>query len=144
MYSYNNRERILALDGVRAIAILFVIIHHYGSMQIANLNETFTKYFMFLTSLCWSGVDLFFVLSGFLVGGILIKNRSSGNYFKSFYIRRICRIFPLYYLIFILFVIFYLIGADKQLPWLMGGSLPLWWSYATFTQNFCIFAKVKK
>jgi len=87
--------------------------------------------------LAWSGVDLFFVLSGFLIGGILIDNRESVSFFKTFYVRRVLRIFPLYFISIILFatiVSMNVTGYGQGFEWLFADPLPLW-SYATFTQN---------
>jgi peptidoglycan/LPS O-acetylase OafA/YrhL len=90
--------------------------------------------------LSWSGVDLFFVLSGFLIGGILIDNRDAKNLWPVFYLRRSLRILPLYFFILILFAFFL-----QDFPWPLNNEplnspLPLW-SYATFTQNFLIGLK---
>lgn len=81
------------LDGVRGIAILMVVLLHFGARP-PGVPKLFTAIF----GLGWSGVDLFFVLSGFLITGILLDTRTAPNYFSSFYVRRILRIFPLYYL----------------------------------------------
>jgi peptidoglycan/LPS O-acetylase OafA/YrhL len=84
-----------------------------------------------------SGVDLFFVLSGFLISGILFDHRDSPSYFRTFYIRRVCRIFPVYYLIF--FSLLLALPLAERIPalnvWLLNNLMPLW-SYPTFTQNF--------
>lgn len=80
-----------ALDGVRGIAIIMVVLCH---------NFGFIPGFIYLGD---GGVDLFFVLSGFLITDILLKTKGNKNYFSSFYIRRLLRIFPLYYLVVILF-----------------------------------------
>jgi len=90
-------RRIPELDGIRGVAILTVVCFHYFKIPSSD-GAWPAKVCNAILSFGWSGVDLFFVLSGFLIGGILIDNRHAQNYFKTFYIRRICRIFPLYYL----------------------------------------------
>src|SRR5580693_4277174 len=81
-----------ALDGLRGIAVLSVVAFHLGVP---------------LFSLGWTGVTLFFALSGFLISGILMDSRTSQNYFTTFYARRALRILPLYYgtLVVVMFVI---------------------------------------
>lgn len=128
-------------DGVRGIAIIMVIAWHYINNLIVDKVNSLSKFVLLLTSRCWSGVDLFFVLSGFLLGGILLRNRESKNYFITFYVRRICRIFPLYY--FYLFVYFLLFNTQlaQNIPWVFDNTLPFW-GYACFAQNF-LMAKYK-
>lgn len=109
-----STRRLPELDGIRALAILLVLYWHFGSNQFTPQLGRYTFYFYRAGSLCWSGVDLFFVLSGFLLGGILLDNRHAPNLFKVFYIRRFCRIFPLYYLwmgIFALVIAFHYLAA---------------------------------
>jgi peptidoglycan/LPS O-acetylase OafA/YrhL len=87
-------NRVPELDGVRALAILSVLFWHW--IHLPGLAGG--KLHM-LTRMTWSGVDLFFVLSGYLIGGILMHNRDSDPYFKPFFIRRLFRIMPLYLLL---------------------------------------------
>jgi peptidoglycan/LPS O-acetylase OafA/YrhL len=131
-----SSPRLPALDGLRGIAILLVLVWHYFVCLLKAEPGSTTAYALACLRLTWSGVDLFFVLSGFLIGGILLDNRHSANCFKVFYIRRICRILPLYFLLLILFVVL-LQSAPTTLSWLLKDPQPLW-SYATFTQNFAI------
>ncbi|MCU1308467.1 MAG: acyltransferase family protein [Acidobacteriaceae bacterium] len=77
------------LDGLRGLAILFVLLYH--TVKFMALPPD-------ILELGWIGVDLFFVLSGFLITGILLDQKGSPNYFKNFYIRRALRIWPAYYL----------------------------------------------
>jgi peptidoglycan/LPS O-acetylase OafA/YrhL len=91
------------LDGIRAIAALMVIaFHSLGSLPGDS------KFIFILNKVMifgQTGVDLFFVLSGFLITRILIKTKNGNNYFLNFYSRRTLRIFPLYYLFLIVFYI---------------------------------------
>jgi peptidoglycan/LPS O-acetylase OafA/YrhL len=88
-------SNIRALDGIRGLAIILVMLHHFegrippSSIAIDSL--------MVVLRYGWVGVDLFFALSGFLITGILLDTRRATNYFSAFYARRILRIFPLYY-----------------------------------------------
>ncbi len=124
-------RRIPELDGLRGLAILLVLVGHY----LVNITHTapgsVAAYTLALGRLSWSGVDLFFVLSGFLIGGILLDARDSERYFFTFYVRRFFRIIPLYVVLIIVFLAFRFIDSE----WLFGKALPLW-SYFTFTQNF--------
>jgi peptidoglycan/LPS O-acetylase OafA/YrhL len=99
-----SQGRIPELDGLRGIAILSVLLFHYISDHILWMDSAspapggFLFHFQKVFSLGWAGVDLFFVLSGFLIGGILLDARTSPRYFSTFYARRFFRIIPLYYL----------------------------------------------
>lgn len=86
------RGKIVELEGLRGIAILMVTIHHFWP-RTGGLYEQWSA----VAHLGWVGVDLFFVISGFLIGGILLDTRNDGHYFFNFYTRRVLRIFPLYY-----------------------------------------------
>jgi len=82
-----------------------VVVFHYLEQQGAVTTGGLTPILQRLALMGWSGVDLFFVLSGFLVGGILIDARDSASYFKTFYIRRFFRIIPIYYLWILVYVV---------------------------------------
>lgn len=82
------------IDGLRGIAILLVMLMHETVIKPTSAADSI---FCKIASAGWCGVDLFFVISGFLITGILFDARGSRHYFRNFYARRTLRIFPLYY-----------------------------------------------
>jgi peptidoglycan/LPS O-acetylase OafA/YrhL len=108
------------LDGIRGLAILLVLVHH---QTILRFTTPFDRIVFRLTDLGWCGVDLFFVLSGFLITGVLLDAKGSPHYFRNFYARRTLRIFPLYYAV----VFFSLVILPRLPPWrtmILSGPLP--------------------
>lgn len=91
------RTRFPALDGLRGLAILAVFLEHYGG---GSHGGTLLVLLNRLRLYGWIGVDLFFVLSGFLITGILFDTLGDSRYFQRFFARRSLRIFPIYYLVF--------------------------------------------
>jgi peptidoglycan/LPS O-acetylase OafA/YrhL len=123
-------QRIPQLDAVRGVAILLVILHNTSATSPSlHLQQVFAN--------GWMGVDLFFVLSGFLITGILVDTKQSDGYFTSFYARRCLRIWPLYYsLIVFMFVVVPALHPSDA-PALLARSSP-WWAYPLFLQNFLV------
>jgi peptidoglycan/LPS O-acetylase OafA/YrhL len=129
-----SSKRIPELDGLRGFAILLVLLGHFLGATIAVPPDSIWVYVPISLRLTWSGVDLFFVLSGFLIGGILLDHREATNYYKVFYLRRACRIFPVYYLMLLVFYVMIALGGSRISSWLFDKPLPAL-AYLTFTQN---------
>ena len=114
------------LQGLRGLAVLAVIVYHCHP----RLEGTWIHY----ASLWgWAGVNLFFVLSGFLITSILLEAREKPRYFRNFYARRALRIWPVYVLV--------LAAVYLQAPWFVGGPVLAavkaapWLAYIFFVQN---------
>jgi peptidoglycan/LPS O-acetylase OafA/YrhL len=86
-----------ALDGLRGLAILLVVVYHFGRLHPDAHSKT-PGLLLDATQLGWMGVDLFFILSGFLITSILWETKDTPGYFRNFLGRRFLRIWPLYYL----------------------------------------------
>lgn len=137
----DNRNHYSQLDGIRGIAILLVMILHF---TILIPNNSLELLFVRMSQIGILGVDLFFVLSGFLITNILLRIKNQKNYFKNFYMRRVLRIFPAYFLVlFFCMVILPFLGSFINT---IGVELSTysdikktWFYYFTFTSNLLIF-----
>lgn len=138
------RRHYPVLDGIRGLAVLLVICYH-----------------VFQLGFGWMGVDLFFVLSGFLITSILLDTKEDARYFSSFFIKRFLRIFPLYFAVLTLYFLPYLFAggtakATDSVPyflyvqnivfsirneWPVNYLAPLnhFWSLAIEEQFYCLF-----
>jgi peptidoglycan/LPS O-acetylase OafA/YrhL len=129
------------LDGIRGIAILLVLASHAaGILGVLPGDNTPSLAGPLIGALLipgWGGVDLFFVLSGFLITGILLRTKTRAHYFKSFYARRVLRIFPIYYLALMgsLVVAHFFPAVQETLPTQQIGRV----SYFLYLQNIPLF-----
>jgi peptidoglycan/LPS O-acetylase OafA/YrhL len=110
------------LDGVRGIAILLVLICHAEGFRLLHLGQWGQK--------LWFGVDLFFVLSGFLITGVLADSRNQPRFFRNFYGRRMLRLLPVYVIVIIGTYLLLRFGALYQDVHAFS-----WVPYALVTQN---------
>src|SRR5215471_9399520 len=101
----DSYSRIPELDGFRAIAIWMVMIMH--AVDVGPAPKSMNRLLDLVIGHGWLGVDLFFVLSGFLITGILLDAKGKADYFKTFYARRFFRIMPLYFTMVAIWSIFY-------------------------------------
>ncbi|MCW3117047.1 MAG: hypothetical protein JWM28_1129 [Chitinophagaceae bacterium] len=119
----NSKPYYPALDGLRGLAILLVVLYHnFAFLPFLNYG--------------WLGVDLFFVISGFLITQILMDTRNARNYFKNFYARRILRIFPLYY--FFLFLFLIILPSFRGFPLDMSYYQKNQFWFWTYLQNWTL------
>jgi peptidoglycan/LPS O-acetylase OafA/YrhL len=98
-----THKHLPALDGVRGLAVLLVFLIHYGG---GAKSSNFLLHTVGVSVQAgWSGVTLFFILSGFLISGIIWDARNEPHYWRNFYMRRTLRIFPIYYAsLFLVFI----------------------------------------
>ncbi len=124
MQASTHNSRINGLDTLRACAILLVLMYHY--MVFVSHEPSFG----FFSEIGWVGVDLFFVLSGYLIGNQIFAGLKSEHGFslKTFYIRRALRTLPNFYVVLAIYFLFPLEAGGKAVT-------PLW-KFLTFTQNF--------
>lgn len=117
---------------MRGLAIVMVLVYHIIRLNPANVTGPIFETILQVSEMGWAGVDVFFVLSGFLITTILLRTKKQPGYFQKFYARRILRIFPLYYATITLILIFIpLISPDQ-----VDSTRSVWAWYYFYLQNW--------
>lgn len=132
-YVLVGRSHVPPLDGIRGVAVGLVMLRHFLGQNWEPLPGTIDHYVYNIARLGSNGVDMFFVLSGFLITGILLDTKEKSGYFRNFYMRRTLRIFPLYYLaLAIAFFLWpHLMGGHSSWVVARAGDHQAWfWLYA--------------
>jgi peptidoglycan/LPS O-acetylase OafA/YrhL len=125
------RPHLPALDGLRGLAILLVLFVHFVGDEVPRTSAQYAA--VKVANYGVWGVDLFFVLSGFLITGILYDAKSTAHYFRDFYVRRSLRIFPLYYgVLALLFLVYPATTLPYPAALALSGEHQTWlWTYGT-------------
>ena len=119
-------KHVPALDGLRGVAMLMVVVYHFFRKE-----EFVGPYLKHFINLGWVSIDMFFVLSGFLIGGILLETKGRKYFFRDFFVRRSLRVFPLYYgSIIILFTLIAIFPSEKYSYFVENK-----WYFWTYTHN---------
>ena len=126
-------QRNKALDGVRGLALLIVVVHNTAWISGTSNHFTF-KLYTSAAAAGWAGVQLFFVLSGFLITGILLDTQHAPNYFRRFYVRRTLRIFPLYFLMLAV-AVFVVAPLQRDSSWAQSVH-SYQWTYWLYVSNW--------
>jgi peptidoglycan/LPS O-acetylase OafA/YrhL len=133
------KQRLIELDGLRGFALIMILVFHALSQEGQYPAGTLLAYLQRSVGLGWTALDLFFVLSGFLIGGILMDARDSPAYFKTFYARRFFRIVPVYFAWVLFYVLVAGFAADLVVKFSNSGLRPTLdfsiWSHFLFLQN---------
>jgi peptidoglycan/LPS O-acetylase OafA/YrhL len=130
----------MELDAIRGLAIALVVIFHYFVATSHPQPGSGWDLVKAGFSYSWAGVDLFLVLSGFLIGGILLRHRETKDFYVAFYVRRAARLLPLYLAMIILYAAaspWLLASGTDAGVWLVHGegtALPVW-NYLLYVQN---------
>jgi peptidoglycan/LPS O-acetylase OafA/YrhL len=128
----SSGHHVPALDGVRGLAILSVLLAHFVPALADAFGTSWARLIASYAGLGGCGVDLFFVLSGFLITGILLDTRESPDYWRSFFGRRALRILPLYY---IFLIALYLTNPPRGEAWKFWFHLSNWRSDLGMSSN---------
>jgi peptidoglycan/LPS O-acetylase OafA/YrhL len=123
-------KKIPQLDAVRGLAVLLVLLHNTDLYPSLHLQ--------WISGNGWMGVDLFFVLSGFLITRILLDTKESEGFFKNFYARRCIRIWPLYYSALLFMFVFVPLLRPSDAHTVFEARSSPWWAYPVFLQNFLV------
>lgn len=125
-----SSSRIAPLDGLRAFAILSTLLLHYELRSWPYQDGLLRPAWLFVTH-SWLGVECFFVLSGFLITGILVDSKGSEHYWRNYYARRVLRVFPLYYVALVAaFVVLPRLGGDAIGASPVAAGTQVWyWTY---------------
>jgi len=125
MHTAIQPPRLKGLDTLRALAIALVLMSHYNGFAAQG------SVFGIIGEVGWAGVDLFFVLSGYLIGNQLLAPAARGESLslKTFFARRLLRTLPNYYVVLAVYLL-----LPHSVIW--GKTMAPAWRYLTFTQNF--------